>query len=122
MDRSTPWRLARALLLGTVLIAGTSTFAATLPDTGLSVRVAEATVAQADKEDRRPKGTNKGSDDDEDHVMNGQVLEIDTLKEPPELIVASVDGQAVIRVLKTDEIAINGVRLGDHIQAKGEKQ
>ncbi len=23
---------------------------------------------------------------------------------------------------KTDEIAINGVRLGDHIQAKGEKQ
>jgi hypothetical protein len=33
-----------------------------------------------------------------------------------------VDGLTVIRSLKTDEIAINGVRLGDYIQARGEKQ
>ena len=122
MNRSTPWRLARTLLLGAMLVAGTSTFAATIPDTGLSVRVAEATVAQADKEDRRPKNKNAGSDDDEDHKLNGQVLEIDTIKDPPELIVASMDGETVVRVLKTDEIAINGIHLGDHIQARGEKQ
>ena len=32
-----------------------------------------------------------------------------------------MDGQTVIRVLKTDEIARNGVRLGDFIEANGEK-
>lgn len=50
------------------------------------------------------------------------MLEIDTLKDPPELVVGSVDGQTVVRVLKTDEIAINGVRLGDYLEIKGEKQ
>jgi hypothetical protein len=121
MDRSTLWRLGQALLLGVSIIVGTSVVAATAPIPGATVKVAQATVAQDDK-DRRPKGTNKGSDDDEDHVLNGQVLEIDTLKDPPELVVGSVDGQTVVKVLKTDEIAINGIHLGDYIQASGEKQ
>jgi hypothetical protein len=121
MDRSTLWRLAQALFLGASIMAGTSVLAATVPMPGASIEVAHATVAQDDK-DRRPKGTNKGSDDDEDHVLDGQVLEIDTLKDPPEVTIGSVDGLTVVKVLKTDEIAINGIHLGDYIQARGEKQ
>ena len=49
------------------------------------------------------------------------MLDIDTLKNPPEVIVGSVDGLTVVKVLKTDEIARNGVHLGDYIQADGEK-
>ena len=30
-------------------------------------------------------------------------------------------GQTVVRVLKTDEIAKNGIHLGDYVQADGEK-
>jgi hypothetical protein len=122
MDRSTLWRLGRALVFGAVLITSTGALAVTLPSDGPSIRVAEASVAMKDEDKDKDKNKNKGSDDDEDHVINGQVLEIDTLKDPPELIIGSVDGETVIRVLKTDEIAINGVRLGDYIQANGEKQ
>jgi hypothetical protein len=121
MDRSTIWRAGRALLLGTAIIAVTSTLAATVPTPGTSIRVALATVAQGKNDDKKDKNKQNESDD-EDHVLNGQVLEINTLKNPPELIVGSVDGQTVIRVLKTDEIATNGVHLGDYVQANGEKQ
>jgi len=112
------------LLLGAVILTVVSTIGATLPLLGASVRVAEATVAQSDKDskDNKDKNKNQGDDRDEDHVLNGQVLEIDTLKDPPEVIIGSVDGLTVIRVLKTDEIATNGVHLGDYIQANGEKQ
>src|SRR4051812_9428371 len=121
MDRSTLRRLGQALLLGAAIIASTSALAAVVPIHGAGVQVAEATVAQDDK-DRRPKGNNAGSDSDQDHILNGQVLDIDTLKDPPELVVGSVDGLTTVRVLKTDEIAMNGVHLGDYIQANGEKQ
>ncbi len=121
MDRINFWRLGRALFIGAALLAGTSALAVTLPDAGASVSVAEATVLHKDDDDKKDKNKNQGSDDDEDHVMRGQVLEIDTIKDPPELIIGSVDGRTVIRVLKTDEIAMNGVRLGDYIQANGEK-
>jgi len=122
MHGSTLWRLGRALLLGTLILAGTSALAATVPTPGTSVRVVEATVAQGKNNDNDKKGKKDNQDDDADHVLNGQVLDIDTLKNPPELIVGTVDGQSVVRVLKTDEIAINGVHLGDYIQANGEKQ
>jgi hypothetical protein len=124
MDRTTLWRLGRALLFGAAIITSTSALTATVPTFGDGVRVAEAAVAHKDDNDKKDKdkNKNKGSDDDADHVIQGQVLEIDTIKDPPELILGSVDGQTVIRVLKTDEVAINGIRLGDYIEAKGEKQ
>jgi|tagenome__1003787_1003787.scaffolds.fasta_scaffold20387900_1 hypothetical protein len=123
MNRSTFWRLGRALLFGALIVGGTTTLAVTVPGAGASIRVAEASVAlKDDNPDKKDKNKNKGSDDDQDHVITGQVLEIDTLKDPPELVLGSVDGETVIRVLKTDEIAMNGVRLGDYIEAKGEKQ
>jgi hypothetical protein len=85
---------------------------------------AEASVSFADKGDGKDKDKEKEKREkaeNEDRKINGQVLEIDTIKNPPELIIGSVDGQTVIRVLKTDEIALNGVHLGDYIEADGEK-
>lgn len=113
-------RLGRALLLSLIILAtiGIPTMLASS-----QVPVALATVAQGkDRDDGKKNTKNQGGDDDADHVLNAQVLEINTLKDPPELTVGSIDGPAVVRVLKTDEIAINGVRLGDYIEAKGEKQ
>ena len=109
------WRLAQALLLGAALVA---VIATTGPVAVGDTPIVHAGVAQSnDNDDRR----DRGNDDDEDHNLNGQVLEINTLKDPPELILATTDGAVVVRVFKTDEIALNGVGLGDHITAKGEK-
>ena len=83
----------------------------------------EATVSfgKGDDKDKDKEKAKQEKAENEDRVLNGQVLEIDTLKNPPEIIIGSVDGQTVIRVLKTDEIALNGIRLGDYIEANGEK-
>ena len=113
--------LGRALLIGLALAVIAPAIPATVPLPGAGVGIAEATVAQEKDRDRQ-KGKNQGNDQDEDHVLNGQVLEINTLKDPPELVVASVDGLTVVRVLKTDEIARNGVHLGDYVELDGEKQ
>jgi len=48
-------------------------------------------------------------------------MEINTLKDPPELYIANMDGVVTVRTLKTDLIATNGVRLGDHVTVIGEK-
>ena len=75
---------------------------------------------RGDKND--PKNNkNIGNDDDEDHFARGQVIGINTLADPPELTVAGFDGEMIVRVLKTDEIALNGVKLCNHIQMEGEK-
>lgn len=83
--------------------------------------VALASVAADDKDKKDKDKKNRGEDGDEDHVARGQVLEINTLKDPPELVLAGKDGNMVVKVLKTDEIAIHGVRLGDHLKLDGEK-
>jgi hypothetical protein len=121
---STLWRTGRALFLGAVLVAASFGVSTIMPNSHSSV--AEASVAQGnkdnDKNDKDQKDKHdKGGDHDEDHVLNGQVIDMNTLKDPPELYVGGVDGLTTVKVLKTDEIAINGVRLGDYIQANGEK-
>jgi ribosomal protein L12E/L44/L45/RPP1/RPP2 len=90
------------------------------------VGVAEASVAAGkndDKEKKEKEKERKHRDDDrgDDFVLNGQVLEIDTRKDPPEMVVGTVDGRATVRVLKTDEIATNGVGVGDYVELTGEK-
>ena len=112
------WRLAQAMLL-VVAIA----FAAA--NVGPIIAGGDVPVALAgndkDKDKDKKDKKNVGSDDDQDHKIDAQVLEINTLKDPPELVVGTMDGETVVRVLKTDEIALNGVRLGDYIQITGEK-
>jgi hypothetical protein len=108
------------LLLGVVTISAPTEVAPVLP--GLAARVAEASVA-ADKKDERKDKKDKQQDDDRgaDFVLNGQVLEISPSKNPPEMIVGTVDGRTLVRVLKTDEIARNGVGVGDYVELTGEK-
>jgi hypothetical protein len=72
---------------------------------------------QKSQEDRELERSQK-----EDREFAGQVLEINTLKDPPELLVAGIDGPPMrVVVYKTDEIQRNGIRLGDHISGFGEK-
>lgn len=89
----------------------------------VSPSTAEASVAFGKDDDKKKEDKKKDKDGnhDQDHTLNGQVLEINTLVDPPELIVGSVDGRTVVRVLKTDEIARNGVKVGDYIECEGEK-
>jgi hypothetical protein len=121
MPISRVFRIGRVLLISLVF---SLTATALMPLLSISERsIAEASVAfdKGDSKEKDKKEKEKEKADNEDRVLNGQVLEIDTLKDPPELIVGSVDGETVIRVLKTDEIALNGIRLGDYIEADGEK-
>jgi hypothetical protein len=119
--------IARLVLLGrAVLVSVIITFTAPallqlLPSSQHAT--AEATVAFGDSDDRNKEKEKekREKEENQDRVLNGQVLDIDTLKNPPEVIVGSVDGLTVVKVLKTDEIARNGVHLGDYIQADGEK-
>jgi hypothetical protein len=115
------WRAARMWLVGLVIFTTTTALSDVLP--GAGVPTAEASVAQTvaqDKDDDKKKDKDDEQDDD-DYNLNGQVLEINTLKDPPEMIIGSVDGEVVVRVLKTDEIALNGVKIGDYVEVTGEK-
>jgi ribosomal protein L9 len=111
----------RAVLLSVIITFTAPALLQLLP--GSPQATAEATVAfdKNDDKNKEKEKEKKEKAENEDRVMNGQVLEINSLKDPPELIVGSVDGETVIRVLKTDEIAKNGIHLGDYIQADGEK-
>ena len=57
----------------------------------------------------------------DDRQVKGQVLEINSLKDPPELSIANMDGVVKVRMLTTDLISKNAVRLGDHVTLIGEK-
>ena len=114
---------ARAVLLSVVITFTAPTLLQLFP--GSPQAIAEATVASDDKQnEEREKEKEKERREKqqyEDRVLNGQVLEIDTHKNPPEMIVGTVDGRATVRVLKTDEIAMNDVGVGDYVELTGEK-
>lgn len=124
MQHIQAWRVVRMWLVAMVIFTAATALPSVLPGVGAST--AEASVAQSvayDKEDDKDKEDEDedAEQDDDDYSLNGQVLEINTLKDPPEMIVGSVDGEVLIRVLKTDEIAINGVKIGDYVELTGEK-
>jgi hypothetical protein len=74
-----------------------------------------------DKKTKR-EGKNVGNTGDEDHVFEGQVFSVNQAVNPPELSFGNVDGTLIVRVLKTDEIDIQGIRAGDYIRANGWKE
>jgi hypothetical protein len=103
-----------AILIGLFLASLSSDFHSTTAES--------SAFYSKDKDEEKEKDKKNNRDDhDEDHILNGQVLAVDTRKDPPELIVGSVDGPTVVRVLKTDEIAMNGVGVGDYVELNGEK-
>ena len=65
--------------------------------------------------------TEQARSNKEDHQLTGQVLEINTLKDPPELKVADVDGIVLVHLLTTDLVDKNALRTGDHVTLVGEK-
>jgi hypothetical protein len=85
----------------------------------------------ADKNDKDDDKDHKGKREEErseqfrsqrdDRQTTGQVLEINTLKDPPEMWIANMDGIVHVKMLTTDLIAKNAVRLGDHVTVIGEK-
>jgi hypothetical protein len=109
------WRWLRTALLALALTLVASNLAVDLAWPDRSVAVAE------EKDDDEKDNKNRGNDDDDDHAARGQVIGIDTLKDPPELTLAGMDGEMTVRVLKTDEIVLNGVRLCWHVKVQGEK-
>jgi hypothetical protein len=112
--------VSRLLLIAVIVSAAVGVLA---PFTVTSPVQASVLADKKDEKEKKDQKNKKNQDDDrgEDFVLNGQVLEIDTSKNPPELVVGTVDGRAVVRVLKTDEIAVNGVGVGDYVELTGEK-
>ena len=119
MNRCRRWRWLRAVVLALALTLGVSGLEAAL--SSLSASVAHAQEEKRGEKNDEKNNKNIGNDDDEDHFARGQVIGINTLAEPPELTVAGFDGEMIVRVMKTDEIALNGVKLCYHIQMEGEK-
>ena len=118
------WSVAKEvsrLLLIAVLVS--AAIGALAPLTVTPAVQASVLADKKDEKEKNEKKSKKNQDDDrgDDFVLNGQVLEIDTRKDPPEMIVGTVDGRATVRVLKTDEIAINDVGVGDYVELTGEK-
>ena len=84
-------------------------------------------AGKGDEDDKDHKGRKEEETSDrfrsqrDDRQMTGQVLEINSLKDPPEMSIANVDGVVKVRMLTTDLILKNAVRLGDHVTVIGEK-
>ena len=120
MERRPIWHAARMLAVGIALATALSLLGGALP--GAGTPIAEAGVSQGKDDDKKDKkDRDRNQDDDEDHTLNGQVLAINPDKDPPEMVVGTIDGEALVRVLKTDEIALNGVKVGDYVELNGEK-
>jgi len=120
MERRPILHATRMLTVGVVLASALSLLSGAFPGTGAPV--VEAGVVQSKDDDKKDKkDRDQHQDEDEDHTLNGQVLEINADKVPPEMIVGTIDGDALVRVLKTDEIALNGVKVGDYVELNGEK-
>jgi hypothetical protein len=115
------WRWLRALVLALALTLSTQGLGVVVSSSHGSVAFAEDDSGKKQDKNDGKKNKNIGNDDDEDHFARGQVIGINTLSDPPQLTIAGFDGEMVVRVMKTDEIALNAVRLCDHIQLEGEK-
>lgn len=109
-------RLFLIAVLVSVAIGVLAPFTVTAP-----VQASVLADKKDEKEKKEKEKKNKDDDRGEDFVLNGQVLEIHEGRNPPEMVVGTVDGHATVRVLKTDEIAINGVGVGDYVELTGEK-
>lgn len=107
---------------GLLLVAAVAIFLAGTPVVTVFAHDAASRATLAyDNDKKTDREKNQGNDGDEDHVLRGQVLVINRDVDPPELQMADFDGKVIIKVIKTDEIDVQGVKPGDHIRADGEK-
>lgn len=73
------------------------------------------------KGDRDERASEQFRSERDARQVTGQVLEINSLSDPPEMVVANMDGKIKVRMLTKDLISKNAVRLGDHVTLIGEK-
>lgn len=92
-----------------------------VPGVGLAADKNDKDDDKERKERREEERSEQWRSQRDDHQVSGQVLEINTLKDPPEMWIANMDGIVHVRMLTTDLIEKNAVRLGDHVTVIGEK-
>jgi hypothetical protein len=128
MDRSfwmehISWRLRLTLLLVAIMF-GMATSVSWLVVSDAPQAFATAAADDEDEDDEGDDDEDEDEDDDDDeeaHELEGSVLRIDRGKNPPEVIVGTLDGEVLVRMHKTDELDIHGVREGDYVSIDGEK-
>ena len=99
------WLFGRSLLL--VIALGMASLAVSLSAPPTSVALAGVAA--------------DNDNDDEERTLRGQVVEISREKNPPEIVIAVVRDETIpVRVLKTDELDVKGVNIGDHVRLHGE--
>jgi hypothetical protein len=113
--RDTLAKLARVAAL-LALVVGLA-----VPGIGLAADKNDKDDDQERKERREEERSEQFRSQRDDRQVSGQVLEINTLKDPPEMWIVNMDGTVHVRMLTTDLIAKNAVRLGDHVTVFGEK-
>jgi len=107
------WRIARTLSLAAVVAVA---FTA-LP---VATSVIPAPVALASDDNDNHHRDKSSEDDGEDRNLEGQVIALFPDRDPPEMVVAQLGGDTTAKILKTDEIAIWGVKVGDYVHLQGE--
>jgi len=110
-------RFGRALLMVALLAMGLNILASTFSTSPASVAL--ASVAAGDDEDEDED--NDQGESEADRELEGTVESIDKSKNPPEAIVRNIDGPVVVKMLKTDEFDIQGIKVGDYVSFEGEK-
>ena len=94
----------------------------------LVVGLAAPGIVMADDDDdknargeREERASEQFRSERDSRQVTGQVLEINSLSDPPEMVVANMDGKIKVRMLTKDLIPKYAVRLGDHVTLIGEK-
>jgi hypothetical protein len=113
--RSTLSKLARGAALLTLVVG------LAVPGIGLAADKNDHDDDKDHKGKREEERTEQFRSQRDDHQTSGQVMDINTLKDPPEMWIANMDGIVHVKMLTTDLIAKNAVRLGDHVTLIGEK-
>ncbi len=113
------WHIGRTLLLIAVVAITFSGLMSTPPGSPVSVAMA-GVAAGNDNKDKDNDKDDATNDDSEDRVLSGQVIYLYPDRNPPEMVVGVLRENISVRVLKTDEIALNGVKVGDHVTLQGE--
>lgn len=108
-------RFGHMLLLLAAIAVGIAGLVSTLSPMGPSVALASV-VMDNDNDD----GDND-NDDDANRILEGTVVSIDRTKNPPEMVLANLDGNVLVKMFKTDEFDITGVKVGDYVSVDGEK-
>jgi len=92
---------------------------------GLSVIGVQPMFADDDNSrNQKENGSAEESTGDSTHT-NGQVLQINTLSDPQEIILANVDGRVVVKMSGKNAknlIKESGIHVGEYIEVWGQKQ